>query len=265
MLNVVTKLLIGLLILYILQGTVIYFFQRNFMYLPPEMHPGLSTTTLQDMNEVRIKSSLGHEVTSWWHPPEPNEGVVVFFHGNGSSVFDGRFMYQHWIAEGYGVLGVEYPGYPGSTGKPSQRALIATAEAHYEFLINQGVSSGQINLHGMSLGAGVAAQLASQHDVKKLVLECPFNSMADMAQLRVPIYPSFLTRDRYRSDRAIQNLKIPVLWIHGTNDIVIPITQGQKLYDSYAGPKDKLIIANGNHVNLWINGGREEITNFFSK
>jgi len=75
-------------------------------------------------------------------------------------------------------------------------------------------------------------------------------------------YP-FMVEDKYRSHAALETQKVPMLWIHGTADQVIPFGQGQKLFDSYGGPKESLVIQGGNHSNLWISGGREKISEFF--
>jgi len=48
-----------------------------------------------------------------------------------------------------------------------------------------------------------------------------------------------------------------MIWMHGTADRIVPLSQGQKLYDSYVGPKQAHIIDDGQHTNLWGLGGRE--------
>ena len=253
-------------VLYLLALLIIFMMQRQFMYFPPASHPGLSSTGLTEMVDVKIANVDGSELSSWWHPPEPGQAVVIFFHGNGSSIYGGRFIYQHLIAEDFGVLAAEYPGYPGSQGSPTERSLIAAAEAHYDFVTKQGVSPDQIYLYGTSLGAGVSVQLAARKPVGKIVIEAPFNSMLDMTRIRMPLFAYWpVVKDKYRSDQALKNLDVPILWVHGTSDRVIPIAQGQKLFDGYDGPKEQMIIGNGSHVNLWVSGGRERITDFLKQ
>lgn len=260
------KLLIVSVLVYAILMVVLFFMQRKFMYPAPADHPKLASTTLTMMEEVEIKSIDGYTVTAWWHPPEDGEAVVMFFHGNGSSVYDGRFIYQYLIAEGFGVLGAEYPGYPFATGSPSQRGLVNAALAQYDFVKEQGVLADNIYLYGTSLGAAISAQLASQRGVGKIVMEAPFNSMMDMVRLRMPLFaiPPMI-RDKYYSDAALKDVAVPMLWIHGTKDQVIPITQGQKLYDGYQGPKESLIIQGGGHNNLWISGGQDAIAAFLKR
>ena len=267
-LNAMGKLLLKVLIviglIYILALIGIYVIQRSFMYFPPASHPGLKSTSLTDMEIVTVKSDDGNTVPAWWQAPREDMPVIMFFHGNGSSAYDGQFIYQHFIDLGFGILGAEYPGYPGATGKPSETAIVAAALAQYDYVRAQSIKGEHIYLYGSSLGTGVAAQLAAQREVGKIVAEAPFNSMLDMAQMSMPLFAfSPLIKDHYRSDQALAGQDVPLLWLHGTADQVIPLSQGQKLYDQYDGPKEKLIIKGGDHSNLWVSGGREAITVFF--
>jgi len=264
MIKFIIKALVIIGTAYVLAAMALYFLQRSFMYPAPKGHPGLKSTSLSSLQEITLNTSDGHSIPIWWHPPEDGEKVVVFFHGNGSSVYDGRFIYQHFIEQGFGVLGAEYPGYPNASGKPTENGLINGALAQYDFISEQGVNPDDIYLYGTSLGAGVAAQLASRRKVGKIVMEAPFNSMMDMVRVSMPIFAVRpLVKDKYESHKALKNQTVPMLWVHGTLDRVIPLSQGQKLFDGYTGPKTKLIVPNGNHNDLWISGAREAITEFF--
>ncbi len=256
--------ILGLVLFLYLTGLVaIVLMQRKFMYFPPSGHQGLESTSLISMNAVEIDTSHGDTIAAWWHPPEATETVVIFFHGNGSSVFDGQYIYAHLIEQGFGVLGAEYPGYPDASGSPSQTSIISAAQAQFDFIVDQGISAESIHVYGTSLGAAVATHLASSRPIGKLVLEAPFNSMVDMVKMRMPIFGfKTLVKDKWESGQHLKNVDAPMLWLHGTNDRVIPHSQGQKLYDSYAGEKSEYTIIGGTHVDLWISGGRERITEF---
>ncbi len=263
MMKFILKTVIVLIAIYLAILITVFFMQRKAMYFPSPLYLTPEATSLDGVEEVLVETSAGYHVTAWWHASENDEAVVIFFHGNGSSVYDGRFIYEHLIERGFGVLGATYPGYPGASGKPSEDGLISAAEAQYDFLISQGVDPKSIYLYGTSLGAGVATQLAARRQVGKVVLEAPFYSMTDMAKISMPWFAFRpLIKDRYESFRAIQDIDVPVLWVHGTHDRVISIGEGQRLYDSYDGPKEKMIIKGGHHSNHWISGGRERITTF---
>ena len=120
--------------------------------------------------------------------------------------------------------------------------------------------------YGTSLGSGVATQLALQHKPKLLILDAPFNSMTDMAQFRMPILPAkLLLKDKWASDKALRTLDVPLIWIHGGRDRVIPISQGQKLYDGYDGAKTALVIPESDHFLNWQSGGKDIVMRAIEK
>ena len=87
-----------------------------------------------------------------------------------------------------------------------------------------------------------------------------------MGRKHTPFLPvKLLMKDQYKSDRALTGLDIPLIWTHGTADNVVPISQGQKLFDSYRGPKQAHIIQDGQHTNLWGLGAREIIITALTK
>jgi len=130
------------------------------------------------------------------------------------------------------------------------------ASQQYAALKARGVSN--IIFYGTSLGSGVAAQLALRHAPELLILDAPFNSMSDMARRHMPFLPTgLLLKDKWKSDQALAQMDVPLIWIHGTQDKIVEIAQGQKLYDGYSGPKSDHIITGANHINTWLNGGRE--------
>ena len=127
---------------------------------------------------------------------------------------------------------------------------------------DKGIEPGRLVYFGTSLGSGVASQLAENHPPALLILDAPFNSILDMGRRQLPFLPvKLLMKDQYRSDEAIKNLNVPMIWTHGTADKVVPLTQGQKLYDGYNGPKSAHIIKGGQHTNLWGLGGKTIVLN----
>ena len=256
-------ILLAGLILYLILTAIVYTLQRQFLYFPPSLYLTPQAVGLDGFEEITLNTEAGDKVTAFWSPPaDENDKVVMFFHGNGSAVFSNHDIYRDIAAQGIGVLGVGYPGYPGSSGTPSQPAIERASKIQREFLIDKGIEPGRLVYFGTSLGSGVASQLAENHPPALLILDAPFNSILDMGRRQLPFLPvKLLMKDQYRSDEAIKNLNVPMIWTHGTADKVVPITQGQKLYDGYNGPKSAHIIEGGQHTNLWGLGGKTIVLN----
>lgn len=238
----------------------VYSAQRSLLYFPPNLYLSPEAVNIP-MEEWRDE---GGDVLAWWSPPATEaHKVVMVFHGNGSAIYSNHDIFRDLIAAGHGVLSVGYPGYPGYPGRggtPTQEGLVAAAKAQYESVVATGISPGRIVFYGTSLGSGVAAQLSTQYEPAILFVDAPFNSTLDMAKMTIRIMPvSLLMKDKYRSDVALRDKTFPLVWTHGTEDRVVPLSQGQKLFDGYDGPKDAHVIQGGNHINLWALGGRDVV------
>jgi len=252
--------------LYLVTLAALYTLQRHVLYIPPNIYLTPAGVGLNGAVEV-IDPAQPENILGWWMPPKDEMSpVVIFFHGNGSAVYSNHDIYKRLHAEGFGVFAPAYPGYPGNIGVSTQEALTEAAQRGYQYLISEGIAESNIVFYGTSLGAGVAAQLSTWHRPALIVMEAPFTSAADMAQMRFPIFPaSLLTKDKFYSDKALAESNIPMIWIHGTQDRVIPIHVGQSLYDGYDGPKSSMIIDGGYHNNLWYLGGDQFIVSALSK
>lgn len=163
-----------------------------------------------------------------WKQPSPGRATVVYFHGNGGAAADRAHRASALGAAGRGVLLVEYRGYPGSTGSPSEAGLARDADAAFAFA--SAGTKGPLVLYGESLGSGVAVSLAARSRPSALVLDAPYTSMADMARDRFPWLPvDLLLRDRFDSLRTIPSVRCPVVILHGSRDDVVPHRMGREL------------------------------------
>lgn len=249
--------------LYMAIVAFIYLGQRSLLYFPPNIY---LTPEAVKVPMMEIIDDRGN-VISWWAPPASEDSkTVMVFHGNGSAIYSNHDIFRDLINAGHGVLSVGYPGYPGQGGKPTQANMVESAIAQYEWVRSQGIEASDISFYGTSLGSGVAAQLSTVHEPAILFVDAPFNSTLDMAGLTIKFLPvSLLMKDTYRSDLALMGKEFPLIWTHGTNDRVVPLMQGQKLFDGYQGPKTATIIEGGEHTNLWSLGGREIVLSALSK
>lgn len=248
MMKWVRRILITVLIFYSVIVAAIYFMQRSFIYFPPNIYHA------PPANMAEIKTPSG--MTGWYSAAKEGRPTVMVFHGNGSSIDSNMHIFRDLQAAGYGVWSVGYSGYPGNSGTAAQDNIVAGAAEQYEALKARGVTN--IVFYGTSLGSGVAAQLAAKHEPDLLIMDAPFYSMTDMTRRHMPLLPTrLLLKDKWESGKALKHKAIPLIWIHGTHDRIVQISQGQKLYDSYGGPKSGHIIPGANHINTWLNGGRE--------
>lgn len=168
----------------------------------------------------------------WFLPATTTEPApaIMLFHGNGENIASTLSTAKVYQSRGLAVALVEYPGYGGTPGKPTQASATTAAVAAYDTIkARDGIDADLVFTHGFSLGGGVAAQLARRRPLAGLILESTFSSLTAMYRsMRVP---GFLCRDPFRTDLVLANFDRPVLLIHGKQDTIVPPIHSQRLHE----------------------------------
>jgi len=221
----------------------LYLFQRDLLFLPDTTRPSLSRAAVPGLMEVELQTADGLKLLAWHMPARPGRPTILHLHGNAGNIGHRTERGAALIASGNGLLLVEYRGYGGNPGKPSEEGFHADAEAALAFLVGSGVPPSRIVLYGESLGSAVAVRLAAEaasrgSPVAGLILESPFTSIAEVAQHHYPYVPArYLVKDRFDAASRIATVKAPLFVMHGEQDRVVPFRFGQALYQAAAEPK----------------------------
>jgi fermentation-respiration switch protein FrsA (DUF1100 family) len=235
---------------YVLVVAALYFGQRAMLYHPTALRIPPARAGMPEAQEVELETSDGETLVAWHVPPRGDKPVVIYFHGNGEIVQWRIVHHRALIRDGAGLLAVNFRGYGGSTGTPSEDGLHRDAAAAYAFAAAR-YPAQRIALYGVSLGTGVAVKLASEQPVAKLVLEAPYTSTADVAAGLFPFVPvRWLMKDQLRSDQWIGKVHVPLLIMQGTRDDVIPIRFGERLFALAHEPKQFVRFDGGGHNDL---------------
>ena len=199
-------------------------------------------------------AKAGHQTLhAWWMPARNDGKLVLYFHGNEGNVSTSLGETALLRSLGYSVLVVDYRGYGESDGAfPSETSVYEDAEAALGALVHEWrIAPNKIFVYGHSLGAAVAIDLASRHpELGGLVVESAFTSIYDMARLdaKYGIFPvGLLLNQRFESIRKVPRLDLPVLYIHGTADRVVPYNMGVALYERSGGQKRFVTVPGGGH------------------
>ena len=165
--------------------------------------------------------------------------VLLAFPGNAGSRIDRGFELRDFADLGMHVFLFDYRGYGDNPGSPSEESIAADARAVWKYLIQEcGIEHRRIIIFGESLGGGVATRLAADvceagQPPAALVLNSTFSSLADAAAWHYPFLPArLLLFDRFDSQSRIANVSCPTVLIHGTDDDIVPIQLGRKLFDA---------------------------------
>ncbi len=230
-------------------------FQRDILYVPDKRHVLPAVAGLPQAQELRLATSDGETLVAWHVAPQPGRPVLLYFHGNSGTLADRVARFKLFLERGYGLLGLSYRGYGGSTGAPTQAGLFTDGETAYAEAARR-YDPAQIIIVGESLGTGVAVEIAARHDSAGLLLDAPFYSAVDVAEYRYPMFPvRYLMLDPFRSDLAIRALRRPLLIAHGEADEVVPFASGRRLFAEAQEPKTFIAAPGAGHLVL----GKPEI------
>jgi fermentation-respiration switch protein FrsA (DUF1100 family) len=238
-------------VFYALVAAGFYLNQRRMLF-PADPRPvPLADAGLKGFTRVSIATPDGERLVGWWRPPPPGQGAVLYFHGNAGGL-QGRASRLQPIADaGMGALLVAYRGYSGSTGRPSERALLADAETVLDWL-GERTRAERTAVLGESLGTGVAVALAAEREVGGVVLDSPYASITRLGQRLLPWLPvSLLASDRFDSESRIGRVREPILIVHCDGDRVIPISEGRRLFARANPPRAFLTVQGCGHTRAW--------------
>lgn len=211
---------------------------------------------------VKKADGSSENIYGWWLPNAKQEQssnlsdrkVILYLHGNGSNIGANAKHANRLMRMGFSVLVIDYRGYGRSEGDfPSESSVYIDAQTAWEYLIAKGYKPSQIVIYGHSLGGAIAIDLALKHpDALGMIVDASFTSMSEMAQLdpKYRVFPiDLLIHQRFDSIAKVRSLAVPVLYIHGTADSLIPSAMSQRLHDATSTRKQIVLIPNGGHNN----------------
>lgn len=196
----------------------------------------------------------GEKLHAWWLPADNKDApAVLYLHGARWNLSGSAPRIERWKKLGYSVLAIDYRGFgKSSPASPTEQMASEDARAAWDELAKLAPGRPRV-IVGHSLGGAIAVDLASgRTDVAGLVLEATFTSIKDMiANTSWSYLPvDLILTQRFDSLSKIPTVKAPVLITHGTQDQIVPVEMGEKLYQAANSPKRFIKVEGGNHHNL---------------
>jgi len=231
------------LILYALLCVFAYARQRSLIYYPTPASGG-------GVGEA-VPFPVAGAVLQLWVVRGSGSSAAIYFGGNAESVAGSAEAFARAAPDRTWVF-VNYRGYGGSTGKPSEEALVADALAVWDWAR---LDHSDVAVVGRSLGSGVAVQLAAARPVSRLVLVTPFDSLVSVGQEALPWLPvSWLARDRFESVNYAPRVSCPTLALIAGDDEVIAPRHARQLVEAFRPGGVSAIEVPGaghNDIQLW--------------
>ncbi len=234
-----------LLVAYVIIGLSIYLLQEKLIFLPEELSQDFEYEFTVPFEEHFIEMEDGAIINALHFQTLEPKGLILYFHGNAGSLRRWGEVVTPLSQQGYDVLIMDYRGYGKSTGKRTYKKMLTDADKLYHFALEL-TDEEKLILFGRSLGSSFASHLAGKNDPSMLILETPFLSLGDIANRVAPIYPpSYLLRFDFKNHESLKDAQCPIYIFHGTDDNIVPLESGRKLYETLDPDKTRLIIVEG--------------------
>lgn len=234
------------IIVYLALGIMFVGLQRKLIYHPnPEpVVASMAGPLASRLTEVQVATDDGLTLNGWLvtamdgssHEPRP---LVLYFPGNSAHRARRLPLISLFNQIGCDVLIVDYRGYGGNPGSPSEEGLARDAKAVWDYATRSLMIPPQrIVLFGESLGGGVAIRLACELceagvTPRGLIIQASFSSMVDAGRYHFGWLPvNWILQDRYPSGERIGCVTCPILHYHGELDEIVPFELGRKLFEA---------------------------------
>jgi uncharacterized protein len=242
-------------IIYIIVGYLLiillaYLVQEKFIFKPEKLPQDFAYKYDAPFEELFFNITPGVRINGLhFYVPEP-KGLILYFHGNSRSIKGWAKYARDFYRYQYDVVLVDYRGFGKSTGKRSEKEMLADMQYVYARL-QEKYAEDHILVYGRSLGSGFATKVAADNNPRYLILDAPYFSFLRVAKRYLPFIPHKLTlRFKLQTDQWIQKVKCHTYIIHGTKDWLIPIKHSQSLRQLNPHKITLITIEGGGHNNL---------------
>ena len=252
------------------QDSLLYMPRQGGYRVRPEHVP-----PLQNYEELSLVCLDGTKITAWFIKQHARRlgscPTILFLHGNAGTMGDRLDNARGLFASaGANILMVEYRGYGTSDGEPSEDGLMLDAQAGLDYIHGRkDVDRSRVVVFGRSLGGAVALWLAHRNprQVRGVIAENTFTSVRDMA---LPLFPmlrllpprllELLQASHWDSLARVAELPVPVLFIAGEQDEVVPHSQMLQLHAAHAAGTGSsvarcsrlAVFPGGSHNTTWM-------------
>ncbi|HUR80961.1 MAG TPA: alpha/beta fold hydrolase [Thermoanaerobaculia bacterium] len=223
------------------------FNQRILVLRPSRRDWGTPSRVGLAFDELRLRAGRD-SIRAWWVPHDDAKVTVLLFPGRAANVSQELEAIRYVSSLGANVFAFDYPGFGTSEGTATVQGCEEAARAAWDALLAKGIAPDAIILYGRSLGAAIAARLATQVDCRALVFHGCASSMTDLRDHHLPKWVTKIRRLTIPLDstKPVADARCPVIVVHAREDWLVPIQLARRVFDAAREPKRMIEVA-GNH------------------
>lgn len=242
-----------LILLYCIIGIAFYYLQNKILFHPVAIPADSVYAFKAPYKELNIpindKSKIN--IIQFTSNDTHTKGVVLYFHGNRRNIGRYEQYAPFFTRHGYEVWMIDYPGFGKSTGEFTEANLYAWGLEFYK-LARARFAPDSIIIYGKSLGTGIASQVASIRNCKRLILETPYYDLPSVVRPWLPVYPlNRMMPIKIPTWQYVEKIIAPISIFHGSDDGVIRYSNCDKLR-KFLKPSDEFVtVEGGSHNDLF--------------
>lgn len=196
-----------------------------------------------EIESVVFNNSNGHALNGWLLKPKNSNPkiTILHFHGNAGSILSHYQAMTPLLANGFQVFTFDYSGFGFSEGKATRKNILIDGNSALTYLkAREDVKNTKLVIYGQSLGGHLSAVVAEQRqeEIDGLVIEGAFSSHKDIAAEVAGFIGRIFVSEKYSAMQSIKGYNKPLLVIHSTEDEIIPIELGERIFDHANEPKE---------------------------
>ncbi|GAA1303820.1 alpha/beta hydrolase [Saccharothrix xinjiangensis] len=208
--------------------------QRKLVFLPSGGPLPAAADVLPGGRDVTLGTADGLRLSAWYFPAPGARAAVLVAPGNAGNRSMRAPLAAALTARGLSVLLLDYRGFGGNPGSPTEAGLALDVRAARDFLVAE--TGLPLLYFGESLGSAVVAELAVAHPPVGLVLRSPFTDLAAVGRVHYPFLPvRWLLLDRFPTAEHAAATTAPVTVVHGSADSVVPPDQSRAVATAAGG------------------------------
>ena len=225
--------------------------QRQLIYFPDSTSVPPAGDVIEGARDVTLRTSDGLALGAWFVPPRSVSDMhmaVLVAPGNGGNRLGRHGLATELSRRGLAVVLMDYRGYGGNPGSPSEDGLAKDALAAALTLEDLGYPAERTIYFGESLGTGVVSALQARRTPAGVVLRSPFPELADVGAHHYPWLPvRLLLKDRFRVTEHLSNTQVPLTVIYGDRDSVVPTELSPRVADEAPTLVERVTIRGADH------------------
>ena len=258
--KVIVYCLIIIFSIYLVICGVLFFIQESLLFYPTKISLDYAFKFSNDFEEITIETEDGIRLNNLLFLSKEKKGVVLFFHGNAGALNGWGTGASLYVENGYDVFYTDYRGFGKSEGEIySEKQLIQDAQLVYDFVKSK-YGEEQLIIEGISLGTGIATQMAANNNPKSLVLSAPYSSLKHLILEKMPFILPFLIKYKLNSIKYLAKVNCSITLFHGEQDDLIPHQHSVRLKEKFE-KIDLNLIPNRGHNDVFLSKSYQEKMN----